>query len=310
MKQSRASSLIVVLLAIAGVITVTVGAQRLVLVQFAQSNQETDNVFAYNAAKAGIEDGLVRFRYNRNVQTTTTPKALVYRYDLTTGTAAAGGNGEVDPASDLPGSSSDEIYDLAINFKSQQIGMNADGSPAFNATNAVAVDDFVQLTGFAQSAQPYFLRYAFNFVDPITGAACTNSAAFAQLQVTYFNPANNSTTLTNVTTPAGQYLYDSSTAIANIQVNPGAQLIKSVRIRPFYCSAQFAFNTSLSSTADGKGVGADAGPVFDNLTTAITATGYYGAAKRTLLATVNRQTGALINIYDFTAYAGSGSVSP
>lgn len=310
MKTKNGSSLIVVLLVIAGVITVTIGAQRVVLVQFAQSSQASDNTFAYNAAKAGVEDGLARFRYDRNVETATdsTGNQLAYRYDLTAGSPADSGNnpnnGEINPkTTPLTGSASDEVYDLSINYKANQIGMNTDGTPNFTSTNETAKDGFLELTGFSQDPGSYYLRYAFNF------AGCTDSRAFAQLQVTYYDTAAGSSSVSEVLAQPTAYAYDSSTNIANLLVNPvSSQIIKTIRIRPYYCDMQYAFNTSRSQ--NGIGVGSDAGPKFDSLTTNILSTGYYGAAQRTLLATVNRQTGQLISIYDFTAYAGNGSVSP
>lgn len=311
MFTKKGSSLILVLLIISGVITVTVGAQRVVLVQFAQSNQASDNTFAYNAAKAGIEDGLARFRYNRNAQTAFSPTPLVYRYDLTAGVKAAGtaDDGEIDPAINVD-SPPDQVYDLSINYKTQQIGINTNGTPTFSdPTHIIAKDDFLQLSGFSQDPSAYYLRYVYNLVDPIAGTACTNPKAFVQMQVTYIDSFGKNT-VGQVATQPGQYLYDSKLNIANLQVNPDTRLIKSIRIRPYYCSAQFAFTTSRAQTADGLGAGSDAGPKFDSLTTVILSTGYYGSAKRSLLATVNRQTGQLISIYDFTAYAGSGNVSP
>src|SRR3990167_1356421 len=85
MKRSRASSLVLVVVVMAGIIIVVFGASRLTLVQYNQANRDEDNVFALYAAKAGIEDGLLRYRYNRNTETADTKVA---RYNLTTGFSA------------------------------------------------------------------------------------------------------------------------------------------------------------------------------------------------------------------------------
>ena len=82
------SSLVLVVVVMAVIITAVFSASRLALVQFNQANRDEDNIFAYYAAKAGIEDGLIRFRYNRDAETPTTtstpPKTKVQRYNLTT----------------------------------------------------------------------------------------------------------------------------------------------------------------------------------------------------------------------------------
>lgn len=287
------SSLILVLLVVAGIITVVFGTQRVTLVQFSQSGREEDNLSAYYAAKAGIEDGLLRYRFNRDAQT---QADRVYRYNATTGRVI----GEVATTAAItntPGyQPGHQYYDLSLQFKATAQHIDALGNPAFTPSAQIDKDDALELSGFATDPRAYFLRMAFKFVND-DGSSCTNNSAFVQIQRLTESGAITQYRADRI---AGN-IYDSAGQTANIQVN-GGDLTTSIRFRPFHCGVQYAFATSRSN--DGNGVGDNEGPTFDKLVADVTATGYYGSAKRTLLATVDRNTGRLISIYDFNALAG------
>jgi len=293
------SSLILVLLVIAGIVTVTFGIQRITLVQFSQSNREEDNVMAYYAAKAGIEDGLTRFRFDRDVQT---QDGKVFRYGLsdakTSPAEVTDGTAINSITSYRPGN---QYYDLKIDFKTNRINVDAStGAPTFSDSQKIAKDDTLQLTGFAASNTPYYLRVAFQATNC---SAADQAKAFVQLHYQTEAGATQEATL-NLTSGS----YDSRTTNQNILINPGANLVSLTRFRSYYCDVDYAFSTSL--TSNGYGKGNNAGPKFDDLTTTLTATGYFGSAKRTLVGTINRESGVLIGIYDYTAYAGQGSIKP
>lgn len=288
------SSLILVLLVIAGILTVVFGAQRVTLVQFSQSNREEDNVSAYYAARAGIEDGLIRYRFSRNAETT---KDKVYRFNITAGEVVGQ---DIDPSTPI-GDPASQYYDLSMGFKTKQINMvsDSDPTPDFSKSLMLAKDNILELTGLAYGSTS-FLRSAFQFHDPITGGVCTNAAAFVQIER---RSEAEPPTLAQFRAekPAAVDTYDSS---ENGQPNIQIDTANSIRVRPYYCDVRYAFATALTTA------GKSGGPEFDSLTANITATGYFGAAKRKLLATVNRSTGRLIDIYDFNAFSGTGNVKP
>ena len=306
----RGSALIMVMLVVAGITTIVFATQRIALVQFSQSVREEDNLAAYYAAKAGIEDGLLRYHFDRNVQT---EDDSIFRFDLASAAApdsvgtvpyeipadtpiTDGIDGDFDPGH--------QYYDLAISYKTKTVNIDGNGNPVFSPDFAVAADDTLTLTGFPTSNSPYYLRYAFKF-----DSTCANlSQARVTLQqiITRQDGSEYSgQVLVEYSPNLPDYTYDSSINVANLPIRTAVgDLVSSVRIRAYYCGFQYAFATS--TTIDGSG-GDTADPEFDSLISEILSTGYFGGAKRTLVAAVNRQTGDLIGIFDYLLYSGGNT---
>lgn len=288
------SALVFVLIIIAGIVTVTIGTQRLSLVQFNQATREEDNTFAFYAARAGIEDGLLRFRHERDVET---PTDTVHRFDVTSGVTAGEISKDVAISQVANYSPTDQYYDLAINFKTNQIGtFNFGGTPL-----VLKQDEEVQLTGFPNDVSNYYFRYAFRWVDEV---GCRAKGAFVQIQQVA-TPLVGSSILnqTVVRMPATGDTYQSSSNNANILLTSTSGLASVIRMRAYHCPVQYAATTALSNR------GTSGGPQFDSLTTKIVSTGYFGQAKRTLEATIDRKSGRLISIYDFNLYSGETCIS-
>lgn len=287
--KRRGSALVFVLIIIAGIVTVTIGTQRLSLVQFNQATREEDNTYAFYAAKAGIEDGLLRFRHERDTETS---RDKVHRFDVTSGITA----GEIDKDTAISQvtnyTPTDQYYDLAISFKASMIG-NPD---SMTASPVMKQDEEIELTGFPNNANPIYLRYAFKWDDEV---ACRGKGAFVQIQQVT-TPATGSSSLgqTVVRMPATGDTYQSRVSSSNLLLTPSTGLSSVIRMRAYHCPVQYGLRTATSN----NGVGG--GPEFDSLTTKIVATGYFGQAKRTLEATVDRKSGRLISIYDFNLYSG------
>lgn len=287
------SALVFVMIIIAGIVTVTVGAQRLSLVQFNQANLEEDNHFAYYAANSALEDGLLRFRHQRNVETVS---GNVHRFDVTDGV----NHGEVTKGTDIESTSNyhanHQYYDLEIDFKTNQVG-----DFAFTVNPPVLVqDDELQLTGFPNDyGRNFYLRHAFLF----EGANCQNRAFVQIQQIVTKSDGSTVFSQTEARSDANNR-FDSAASNSNLLVNPVGGLSSSVRMRAYHCSVKYAFASSDTTS------GAGGGPEFDSLTTTMTATGYYGQAKRTLQALVDRESGTIISIYDFNLYSGEGSIRP
>lgn len=287
MKKRKGSSLLLVLLITAGIVTIIFGTQRIALVQFSQTSREEDNIYALYAAKAGIEDGLLRYRYNKNVETNKN-----FRFNLADGASLGEGrDSTANPVSNETGySPTKEFYDLNIAYRVSQLGSLSD------ATKDVRIekDQSIDITGFdTNSGAGYYLGYLIRF-DSIS-ASCT--AEFQNYKESGISaPKNIDSTLADPNTK----IYNSNTAGNNNPVDLGQSL---VRVTMIGCGASFQ-----AQLIDGSGNAN--GLMLDGLTTTITSTGYYGSSKRTLVATVDRRTGNLTKIYEFTAYSGQGNVSP
>lgn len=291
------------------IITAVFGASRLTLVQFNQANRDEDNIFALYAAKAGVEDGLLRFRYNRDAETTSADgsTATIQRFDLTAGSNA----GEVTAIQPITAvanySPAKQYYDMKLNFRGDQIG-----NFAANTTYNITKDDILELTGFPTWTDKYYLRYRFDFIG--TGTECDNALVQIQ-QVRGTNDSQRPIIYDQVTVkkPAVSFIVDSRESSSNmfVRTDPSQntqQATSSIRLRPYGCSVKYSLATSKTDNGDGQGV--DKGPAFDNFKSIITSTGYYGAAKRTLIAEIDRSSGQLIGVYDFNLYSGTGNISP
>ncbi len=301
-RSQRGSALVFVLIIIAGIVTVTVGTQRLSLVQFNQATREEDNTFALYAAKAGLEDGLLRFRYERDVETVSDQ---VHRFNITKGEWVSNREISKDTAINATPNyaASDQYYDLSINFKTNQIGDFVD----MPQSPEMKQDEEIQLTGFPNIGNDYYLRYAFQWAN---APGCQGRGAFVQIQE--ISPAKSGNlslgqTIVRIPATGNPATYQSNANQANILLKNSTSLTSVIRVRAYHCPVRFAFKTSLSN--NGLGNGNNAGPAFDSLETKIKATGYFGTAKRTLEATVDRKSGRLISVYDFNIYSGQGCVS-
>ncbi|MEX1123749.1 MAG: hypothetical protein WEC81_01090 [Patescibacteria group bacterium] len=309
--EKRGSALIMVMLVVAGITTIIFSTQRIALVQFSQSVREEDNLAAYYAAKAGIEDGLARYRFDRNTQTTPDKK---FRFNLTKATYPPSvENFEIDSDTGIEDGINDDYdpnyqyYDSVINFKTTSINVN-DGIFDFSGSNdRLEKDSVINLTGFSQTTSVYYLRYGFRFASTCDPADLDK--AFVSLQQIKISSDGSNIVSQDIAAYANptvsDYIYDSA-AIANMQINnPGNSTVSSIRVRAYYCNVEFAFvtTTGITDTGDSRTIG----PEFDGLTTEILSTGYFGSAKRTLIAQVNRQTGGLIGIFDFILYSGGNT---
>jgi len=298
--RRRGSALVFVLIIIAGIVTVTIGTQRLSLVQFNQATREEDNTYALYAAKAGIEDGLLRFRHERDVETATDQ---VHRFNITDGISY----GEVDKnrpvASETDYSAADQYYDLAVSFKADVVGnFGFTGQPP-----TMKQDEEIELTGFPRDGSNYYLSYAFRWVSGDTCRAKDGGkGAFVQIQQVTTPTAGDSLLTQQVVKIPGSNNLGNSAVYRSYGSNSANLLLNSltsglasvIRVRAYHCPVEFAFSTARDNN-DATG-----GPDFDSLETKITATGFFGKAKRTLEATVDRKSGRLISIYDFNLYSG------
>ncbi len=297
-RRSRASSLVFVMLIVAGVATVTLGTQRLALVQFGQSVADEDNIAAYYAAKAGIEDGLARFRFSRDADTViANTVSTAERYDLTTGQAL----GYVTDSTNITAAAgykpTHQYYDLKIAFR------------ASNVTGlSIAKDDTLELTGFPDSATDYYLRYQFGWSAGQTGCFVTLQEISQTATGTQVQPQAIANQI------GSQTSYDSAAQGTSLLIRTsagGGGVGAKVRIRPYGGASCTSGNITASfSTVTGSSGTTSANINFDSTTTKITATGYVGTTKRTLLATVDRKSGTLISIYDFNVYGGTGNITP
>ncbi|HUD21135.1 MAG TPA: hypothetical protein VMQ44_03660 [Candidatus Saccharimonadales bacterium] len=285
------SSLLLVMLITAGILTVVFGTQRLALVQFSQSSRDEDNQTAYYAAKAGIEDGLARFRFAHNAETVTGDNNDYTWFDLSNGADLGKFADNNTPSLDP----SHEYYGLKVDYRVPTLGNFGDQA----TWKSIAADGSLDLAGFPNSSSDYYLHYKIKF-SQANGAGSPCLAQLQQIRTTDLGV----TSYTLVTaTPDSFLMYDSAGNNLPIRtsVSGSPALSNVVRIRAVGCSMTVAAQTVTST-------GTAANINFDGLTTTVTSTGYFGSTKRTLVAQIDRASGTLLGIYDLTLYGGSGKV--
>ena len=318
--NKHGSALIMVMLVIAGITTIVFATQRIALVQFSQSVREEDNLMAFYAAQAGIEDGLVRYRYERNTEINkdSDNNPVKFRFDLTNAgyPRAFEIDSDVDITDGIEGYDYDpkhQYYDLVIYYKTQRINIQENGDVDFSLMlgTTIAKDDVLTLTGFppATGSSDNYLRHVFKFVD--NPSNCIAEEPFVTMNLIRNDTSSGGVQRDSqqiiVKKPPGSDLYDSSTNSTNLDVSDsGTNTVSSIRIRAYHCNVEFALAATTSN--NGRVGGSDTFE-FDGLFTEILSTGYFGSTKRTLIAQVNRQTGNLIGIFDFILYAGGNCPS-
>lgn len=319
--KRRGSSLLLVLLMISGISVVVFASQRLGLVQFSQSNREEDNIFAHYAAQAGIEDGLARYRFSRNAQTEGSrrdPQAAVtfplddkFYFGLDSAKNANSNNPDIRAIDDLSYDTAGQYYQLTIMYRSGQFGINKIvNPPSFSSTaKLIKKDTSVTLSGFEYKESPYYLAYLMQF-DQACLETGSGSQAFVQLE--QIDDSNQSILSQKRVTTTGDVNNDgfitSVETSSNWEIKSKPNSTLNVRLRPYYCDVTIGMVNSISTS--GPSTNDPPGPLIDTLTTTITSTGFYGNAKKTLVADIDRVSNSLIGVYDYNLYAGGGNVAP
>lgn len=310
--KRNASSLILVVIIMSALIVVVFGANRLTLVQYNQATRDEDNVSALYAAKAGIEDGLIRYRYSKNAEIT---KDLVQRIDLTKGRNL----GEIAESKKIRETDSydpqSQYYDLAMSFRTNLIGdFNFNDTPPSNPPAVVKSGDVLELTGFPDLNREYYLRLSVKFFrEGSTTIPCTENEALVQVQ--QIDSGLSSLYKQRTLKKSEANPFDTLISQPHFVVNPPGLGTTTFRLRPYLCDIKFAVATTLNTDGrgmrdDGATIPNDTGPEFGGLITKVVSTGYYGDTKRSLIAEINRISGQLIGIYDFNVYSGTGDIRP
>lgn len=267
-----------VLVAVIGTIAFAIG--RVSISSFTQVVRLEDSANAYSAATAGIEDGLLRFRFNKDVQTPLncgndfpTKNSQYYtRINLTQGTA----QDCIDPQASGPPNPSDIAYDIKVSHKLepgdpevQQTTNTSRGTIVALARDQAIEYDASDLTGSIAIEWDYASRQPFNNVE-VTILDANGNVLDKRL-------------VKNPNQASGQ-LPSLSVASADI-----------VRIR------------SLGSDLSKYEI--TSSEPLSSRTTTIEVVGYYGRSKRKLELTLDRISGSILELFDFVLFSGSGDVS-
>lgn len=298
--MNRRGSALLVTMVITGVIGMTLaGLGRMVALHLQVSGSLEDSTIAFAAAEAGIEEGLVRWRFNRDIEVPDLPDGtemqesvpMANRVNLTTGETTSG----TGIGLNIPSTSPDSRYDLRIWYKAPEVGTLADlGSATY--PYRLAKDETLDMDITNLGGETISFTYQLGAGE--TGCALIEAKVFQE------DANGNLLEEKTVTSQASE-----NNVV--LSISSGAQKYR-LRIKPFI----FATCDSRAPAADSSYINYfmsvanlsenRADKLLDTGVSVVESTGYYGSAKRTLRALVDRRTGTILSLYDYTLFAQSG----
>lgn len=345
MQKKRGSAILIAILLVTGIGTVAFSFGRILYLQVASASRYENGAGAYYAAESGLEEGFLRYRYDRSTQQPLmsgvatdwlTKPGNVDRYNLSDGkTIGDNSSGMVKTVavSDL----SKQYYDLRMGSSIGNISSNdsTDVDPAFitadyatssdspyyiprDTTKKISLGD-LYLGG--DDLDLYFRSYPnmTGYTHSLAKKECTlvevklvgqidGASSPEQYKAMLYNPSTNcdyARDLIKLDSTLGDQV--------NVKYNylgSGDYSFKSV-LR--YAMGLGSFHYS-NATLYLKPIGADiAYKTKDSAGlsdlhsgyTTLTSTGYYGGTARTLETKIDYQNGSLFDLYDYVIFSGS-----
>lgn len=292
-RGARGSALLIVLLLITVLATIALGVGQLTLAEVKMQTGMEDAAIAYHAAEAGIEDGLLRWRYDRNVETpanhSANPPVIpsedtkdVIRVDVSENDTTSPNKafiGKVNPADTGVVEPTHSYYDLKIWYRDDVVGNYDNFTTPGGDEKRLAADEALELTA------PNDLNFTFSLKFVFDGTAADHL-----LSIRAFDSAGASV---NVAECGGICTANRINGI-NLTVSQRGKII----IKPWRNGVRYAMKAKEPAGRN----------LLDTGTTYIESIGYFGSAKRKLVAKIDRKSGTLLGIYDFVLYSGTGSI--
>jgi hypothetical protein len=291
------SALLATILLTATIGLIGVGIARISLVDLRVASSFEDSAIAYAAAEAGIEEGLLRVRFDRNTEIpvanmreeTNQAELINLSSGVTLGSPVQRGVGPFTP--------SEQLYELRVWYKESQIGSSSSSdlqNPSY--PYRLYKDQTLELNVSNLRGQNLTFAYqapagvAARIETRIVRDNCGSTGVFCETNKQFTDPSIGQTGIT-ISVPSGP-----------------ADGVYRLRIKPFL----FVLGTQIPA-APSSYIAYHLRPqVSDNLVDAgityIESTGYYGVARRTLIAKVERRTGTVLGVYDYALF--SADIAP
>ena len=326
--KRRGNAIIIAMLMIAAVGGIAFGVGRLTMVDTSNLATYENGVGAFYAAEAGAEEGLLRYKFDRNYSVPfdswTVGDSKIFKTDLTASTSDNG-----DPAGSAPTTAAkadDQNYDLRMGYLGP-----------FNGTYATSTGDFVpvnrddetkiDLSGFNFSGNDVNLDINFTLPSLTVPNECE---AMAELKLTVDDGVNVNEykELLNYDPTTCQFyppnlapekllkadsgttdipntkfdvkltsVYSKITSRAGVTFTAGAKI--ELSIKPLYYSAGIKVYPSAACS------GCDLNGAVPGPFTTITSIGYYGGVMRKVVTNVDRNSGTVYDLFNYVIYKGS-----
>ena len=304
-----------IVITVVGSIAFSVGAST--ITSFRQQTQLEDSQNAYAAATAGLEDGLVRWRFDKDTETPhargstgksfedgnkpvnyecanatrPTPKSVYYdRVDLTNGKVVYCINPDDEPAPDP----THIIYDLKIQYKLEP----GQEEKVVSETTASGTVPALQKDAAVEYDVSELKKLADGKVD--LGWVFQNlntSDRTIQFEVYALKADGNVIdTSKQVFGALISSLIKDGTSTITFDLQGGTK----VRIRPY---GRDLLQYQLKPSAGAK-------VSIDSRTTEISTVGYFGSSKRKLKLDLDRSSGTILPLYDYALFSGDTGITP
>lgn len=140
MKKKRGSALIIAMLLITAVGGIAFGIARLLFMETSLQSISENGIVAYYAAESGLEEGFLRYRYDKNAEVPFSnwtwnadeSQNKVFRTNLSTLAVDTGGSFVGVTKSDSLGSPTEKYYDLRMGYAGMENIKNAQGDTEMN----------------------------------------------------------------------------------------------------------------------------------------------------------------------------------
>jgi hypothetical protein len=290
-KQSG-TALLITMLVITVIGVVGFGMGRLMLGEVQMVGSLEDSYGALQAAEAGIEDGLLRWRYDHNVEV----------HDLATGNHPTHEPGDVSGPFNVGTTGS---YDLKVWFREKIVGdMNNDGvldevttiNP--NYPHTALRDQAIEVLMGGSDDQRMLTLCLSNTIKPIPGGNPVEAtpAEVSDAKVEYI-PIGEDGTISSAK------LVEASRLGSCVDYPEAYKVRFKIWISPSDSSDMTGYYVQYGYTSTDPNVLVDSGITY------IESTGTFGTAKRKLRVEVDRNSGRILGFFDFILYAGKGSIS-
>lgn len=324
-KRKSGSAIIIAFLLMAVVSGTAFAIARLFYLDTAAGGLYENSTVAYYAAESGIEEGMLRYRFNRNAQvesgtTDYVNYAKVNRNNLTTGAVTE----NTSPGNNVI--QSDQVYDLNMFYKAPYYGTDANNDTTLNQDDLALVG-----SGYGEEYKvPRDEAVKIDITDTL-GTGLGDSNLFVKLGAVQtssgmrtddqaFIEARITGTVGNDLKEFKRALYPQDHATVERTGEAYAPMLPFTgadRIYEVFSLKTTIAGSNLFNTTSGnrvflylKPIGYDIyiglvsqgnSPISAPYST-IKSTGYYGGVGRTLTAKIDRQSGTVYDIFDFVVY--------
>ncbi len=323
MKKGKGSAILIAVFLVTAVGSVAFGIGKLFLVESNLSNVWENSTIAYYAAESGIEEGLLRYKYDKNQEKSPGSKNVLVA-NLSKETIADELWNPLFYINNFD--AADKHYSSTIEYLQRYYGEDIDMNGSFmpiDVINNNSTDYFIprdqsmklDLTKLNSSHSDIKLWVIFTEDDTTSGVCDYDhiNPVFMEVKLTGSTPVSNlnqsSVALvhhvhqynlsadTFLSGPVNNGVIEFSSLISNIgQLTNSAiydhnQALE-MSLKPIGCSAKIGITATNS-------VGSKLLPGPYNT---IKSTGYYGGGTRTIEVKVDRQSGTVYDLYDYVLY--------